>query len=333
MRAAAHAQGIQAQIEMREGVMDRRLKCCEPRSGSPISRLHQSSAANSLSNCGGDQSPPQSPAAGRRSTSTAIEPSLPLSAISSVASRDAARALLFAARQLRLASLERGDAALAHGTHRAGRIGAAADGRAQIHDGLRVARRRVSPGVQASACAQSAASPRRSPDRRRCRTPAPARAWRCHRESDAARRATAPESRRRWSARSRVVPSPRRDLAGNSPPCCATRDLRAGAASFAPARSTPAPSTGAAPHRAARPPAPARRKPRHEALVVRDHGGNLGLLQHDLGHPYPVGRGVVLPRQIMAAVHIEPGEQPLGELLRCPSHFRRLCPLGIEARS
>ena len=40
------------------------LKCCEPLSGSPISRLTQSSAANSLSNCGGDQSPPHSPAAG-----------------------------------------------------------------------------------------------------------------------------------------------------------------------------------------------------------------------------------------------------------------------------
>src|SRR6202044_1679723 len=51
-------------------------------------RLTQSSAANSLSNCGGDQRPPHSPAAGRRSPSTAIEPSLPLSAISSVASRD-----------------------------------------------------------------------------------------------------------------------------------------------------------------------------------------------------------------------------------------------------
>src|SRR5258708_8096663 len=57
-------------------------------SGSPISLRHQSSAANSLSNCGGDQSPPHSPTAGRRSTSTAIDPSLSVSAINRVASRD-----------------------------------------------------------------------------------------------------------------------------------------------------------------------------------------------------------------------------------------------------
>ncbi len=43
-------------------------------------------------------------------------------------------------------------------------------------------------------------------------------------------------------------------------------------------------------------------KPRHEALVVGNHRGDLGLLQHHLRHPHPVGRRVLLPRQIVAAM-------------------------------
>ena len=36
---------------------------------------------------------------------------------------------------------------------------------------------------------------------------------------------------------------------------------------------------------------------RHEALVVRDDGGHLGLLQHDLRHPHPIGRAVDAARE------------------------------------
>ena len=42
----------------------------------------------------------------------------------------------------------------------------------------------------------------------------------------------------------------------------------------------------------------------HEPLEIAKNGRNLGLLQHDLGHPHPVRRAVLLPGQIMAAVSL-----------------------------
>ena len=51
----------------------------------------------------------------------------------------------------------------------------------------------------------------------------------------------------------------------------------------------------------------------HEAFVIGDDGGNLGLLQHDFGHPDPVGCGVLLPGQVVAPVSVEPGQRLGGE--------------------
>ena len=48
------------------------------------------------------------------------------------------------------------------------------------------------------------------------------------------------------------------------------------------------------------------RKRCHEPVVVWNDGGNLGLLQHDLRHPYTVWRGIVLPRKVFSSVLIEP---------------------------
>ncbi len=50
-----------------------------------------------------------------------------------------------------------------------------------------------------------------------------------------------------------------------------------------------------------------------EAQEVRNHRRHLGLLQHDLRQPYPVRRTRMLPRQVVAAVLIEPGKQLVGE--------------------
>ena len=49
-----------------------------------------------------------------------------------------------------------------------------------------------------------------------------------------------------------------------------------------------------------------------EAVEIPDHGGDLGLLQHDLGHPHAIRRGVALPGQIVATVACVPGEQRRG---------------------
>ncbi|MNH27270.1 hypothetical protein D3C79_873740 [compost metagenome] len=51
----------------------------------------------------------------------------------------------------------------------------------------------------------------------------------------------------------------------------------------------------------------------HEALIVGDDGGDLGLLQHDLGDPDPVGGLVLLPGQGLAAVDLVPVQDPGGE--------------------
>jgi len=42
------------------------------------------------------------------------------------------------------------------------------------------------------------------------------------------------------------------------------------------------------------------REARHEALVVRDDGRDLRLLQHDLRDPHPVGAALELPGQVVA---------------------------------
>ena len=55
----------------------------------------------------------------------------------------------------------------------------------------------------------------------------------------------------------------------------------------------------------------------HEALVVAEHGRDLRLLQHDLRHPHAIRRRVLLPRQMLAAGAIEPGEE---RRARCPGH-------------
>ena len=51
------------------------------------------------------------------------------------------------------------------------------------------------------------------------------------------------------------------------------------------------------------------RKTCHEALEIGNHGADLGLLQHDFRDPNPIGRARVLPRQIMPAMAIKPGQQ------------------------
>src|SRR5690606_2684267 len=51
-----------------------------------------------------------------------------------------------------------------------------------------------------------------------------------------------------------------------------------------------------------------------EAGEVGHHRGHLGLLQHDLRQPHPVGGDVPLPGQVLAAVVVEPAEQAAGEL-------------------
>ena len=50
-----------------------------------------------------------------------------------------------------------------------------------------------------------------------------------------------------------------------------------------------------------------------EALEIADDGGDLGLLQHHLRQPHPVGRSRLLPGQVVAAVLVEPGQQGRGE--------------------
>ena len=52
----------------------------------------------------------------------------------------------------------------------------------------------------------------------------------------------------------------------------------------------------------------------HEALEIGGDRRDLGLLEHDLGDPDPVGAGVALPGQILAAMAVEPGEDALGEV-------------------
>src|SRR5690606_18330558 len=51
-----------------------------------------------------------------------------------------------------------------------------------------------------------------------------------------------------------------------------------------------------------------------ETLVVADDGGDLRLLQHDLGHPDGVRVARVLPWQVVAAVGLLPGNETGGKI-------------------
>src|SRR5688572_24490457 len=54
---------------------------------------------------------------------------------------------------------------------------------------------------------------------------------------------------------------------------------------------------------------------RHEALVIRDDGRHLGLLEHDLGDPDAIRVAAALPRQTVAPVHALPRDDVLREIL------------------
>src|SRR5690606_22972099 len=62
------------------------------------------------------------------------------------------------------------------------------------------------------------------------------------------------------------------------------------------------------------------REAAHEALVVRDDGAGLRLLQHDLGHPGGIRAALALPRKIVATVDVVPLEQR-----RCDLAHREAC--------
>src|SRR5581483_10223978 len=49
-------------------------------------------------------------------------------------------------------------------------------------------------------------------------------------------------------------------------------------------------------------------KASQEALVVRNHGADLRLLQHDLGQPDAIRIARVLPGQVLAPMHSLPGD-------------------------
>ena len=219
--AAAHAQGFQAQVEVGEAVIDRR-QALGLHSGSPSSRRHQSSAANSLSNCGGDQRPPQMPGAGRRSSSTAREPSVAGLGDQERGLARRSRAPRLSGRAARPGALRARRCIRAHRAHRARGSRARAHGGAEIHDGLRVGAD-PSRGVQASACC-----PQRREHGGRARIAGDPEHAREHaldvavedRMALAARRARG--WRPRSSGRCRAALHAPRGPAGNSPPCCAT---------------------------------------------------------------------------------------------------------------
>ena len=56
------------------------------------------------------------------------------------------------------------------------------------------------------------------------------------------------------------------------------------------------------------------RKARHEALVIRLHRLDLGLLQHHFGNPDAIRRRLPLPGQVPAAVGFEPGQESCREV-------------------
>ena len=60
------------------------------------------------------------------------------------------------------------------------------------------------------------------------------------------------------------------------------------------------------------------RKRLEEALEVGDDRRDLGLLQHDLGEPDAIGVARALPRQVVPAVALLPGDEP-----RCQASGQR----------
>ena len=57
------------------------------------------------------------------------------------------------------------------------------------------------------------------------------------------------------------------------------------------------------------------RKPVQKARVVVQYRGDLGLLQHDLRQPYPVGISGLLPGQMVTPMYRLPSDYPLGHTL------------------
>ena len=55
----------------------------------------------------------------------------------------------------------------------------------------------------------------------------------------------------------------------------------------------------------------------YEPHKIRNNGYDLGLLQHDLGNPHPIGSGLFLPGQIVSAVDIEPGKYLVRKIWHC----------------
>ena len=68
-------------------------------------------------------------------------------------------------------------------------------------------------------------------------------------------------------------------------------------------------------------------KARNEAFEVADNGGDLRLLQHDLGQPDAIGIAIALPGQVVAAMLALPGHDAVGEGF----HPGRVAPFaGVE---
>ena len=52
----------------------------------------------------------------------------------------------------------------------------------------------------------------------------------------------------------------------------------------------------------------------HKPLKVRNDSSHLRLLQHDLRHPHTIRGLVLLPRQMLATMHVKPGEHTFTEV-------------------
>jgi len=56
-----------------------------------------------------------------------------------------------------------------------------------------------------------------------------------------------------------------------------------------------------------------RRKSSNKSLEIRYYRGDLGLLQHDLGHPYRIRRSGTLPGKVVASMVVVPVQEPASE--------------------
>ena len=68
-----------------------------------------------------------------------------------------------------------------------------------------------------------------------------------------------------------------------------------------------------------------------EARVVRQHGRDLRLLQHDFGKPHPVGVAGALPGQVVAPVPALPGDHALGQRALLAIHASAASGSGARA--